>query len=115
MNEAQVQLEDAAEILEQPIEGGDHRNHVVRKEVGNGNRIEVRRFSLFDPSGLEMSLYGDGAERPFIKARAFSRDRFRRILEWFHYLSERPDAMRSETRLALVVEEFARRSPRHRV
>ena len=109
MRDGEVRLEDAAEILGEPVDGGDRRNHVVRKDLDNGGRIEVRRFYLFDPRGLEMHLYERDGERPFMKARAFSPERFRRVVDWFTYLSDRPEAMRSETRLASVAREFARK------
>lgn len=106
--DGKIRLEDAAEILDEPIDGGHRRNQVVRKGLGNGGRIEVRRFYLFDPRGLEMQLFERDGDRPFMKARAFSPERFHRVVDWFTYLSERPEAMRSETRLTKVVEEFSR-------
>lgn len=110
MKDTEVRLEDAAEILGEPIEGSDRRNHVVCKRVGNGNRIEVRRFYLFDPRGVEMRLYQEDGRRPFMKARAFSRERLRHVVDWFSYLADRPDGMRSETRLARISDDFSRRS-----
>lgn len=101
-----IRLEQAADEIGNPIARDGRKRPVVRKELGNGNRIEVRRLHLSDDRGLTMELYEKDGTRPFISARAFAADRFSYILDWFTYLGNRPAALRSEVRLNRAVEEF---------
>ncbi len=102
----EIRLEEAADEIGTPISRDGRKQQVVRRHLENGNRIEVRRLYLFDDRGLAMELFEKDGTRPFIAARAFGLDRFRYVLDWFTYLGNRPDAMRSEIRLNRAAEEF---------
>lgn len=104
--DCEVRLEQAAEVIGQPVSRGEDGREVVEKHLGNGNRVEVRRLYLFDDRGLTMALFERDGSRPFISGRAFRADRFLSLLDWFTYLGNRPDALRSEERLNRATEEY---------
>ena len=102
----EIRLEEAADEIGIPISKDGRKRPFVRKDLGNGNRIEVRRLHLSDDRGLTMELYEKEGARPFISARAFGVDRFHYILGWFTYLGSRPEVLRSEIRLNRAAEEY---------
>ncbi len=103
-------LEQASAEVGISISRKKGKQEFVRKDFANGNRIEIRRLYLFDDRGLELALFDSKDRRPFMTAQAFTGHRFRYVLDWFTYLGNRPETMRSEIRLNQAVEEFADRS-----
>lgn len=101
-----VTLEDAAELIGEPIERDGNGREVVRRDNGNGGRLELRRSHIFDERGVQIELFGPGDSQPRMTSSVFPMDRFRHVMNWFYYLSRRAEALESESGLDRLAREY---------
>ena len=103
-----VTLEDAADLVEEPIERDGDGREIVRKSGTNGCRLEFRRSHIFDERGVRIELFAPGDRRPRLTTSVFPMTRFRQVMDWFSYLCRRSEAIQTDGSLKRLGREYDR-------
>lgn len=101
-----VTLEDAAELIGESIERDGNGREVIRRDNGNGGRLELRRSHIFDERGVQIELFGPGDGQPRMSSSVFPMARFRHVMNWFLYLYRRAEVLESESSLDRLAREY---------
>ena len=101
-----VTLEDAAKLVEEPIERDRDGREIVRKSGENGCRIEFHRSHFFDDRGVRIELFGPGDRKPRMSTSVFPMTRFRQVMNWFSYLCRRSGAVDTDGSLKRLTREY---------